>query len=55
MADVAPELHAKTLLTSIDSIGKAVAAIDEAAEKLASIPPSAPASVAKLPPAPPSK
>jgi hypothetical protein len=36
----APELHAKTLLTSIDNIGTAADAIDEAAEKLAARPPS---------------
>jgi hypothetical protein len=36
----APELHVKTLLTSIDNIGKAADAIDEAADKLATRPPS---------------
>jgi hypothetical protein len=36
----APELHAKTLLTSIDNIGKAADAIDEAAGKLAVAAPS---------------
>jgi hypothetical protein len=44
--DSAPELHAKTLLTSIADIGKAADAIDEAADKLASSSPS---------PAPPSQ
>jgi hypothetical protein len=34
----APELHTKTLLTSIADIGKAAAAIDEAAGKLAAAP-----------------
>jgi hypothetical protein len=38
MANSAPELHAKTLLASIADIGKAAAAIDAAAGKLATAP-----------------
>jgi hypothetical protein len=43
MAEKAPEVHVKALTDAISGIGTAARAIDEAAKKLATVLPSAPA------------